>query len=53
MKRLCCAALQLPALKKAMKSILFLKTATSSRVPQEGDGNHMKIYIWPKLVTRD
>tara|TARA_B100001093_G_scaffold76325_1_gene67157 strand:+ start:4844 stop:5068 length:225 start_codon:yes stop_codon:yes gene_type:complete len=53
MKRLCCAALQLLALNEAMSRILFLKTGTSLRVPQEGDGNHMKISIWLRLVASD
>ena len=30
-----------------------MKTATSSQVPQAGDGNHMKIYIWFGLVASD
>ena len=30
-----------------------MKTATSSQVPQAGDGNHMKIYIWLGLVVSD
>jgi hypothetical protein len=29
-----------------MNRILFLKGMTSLRVPQGGNGDHMKIYIW-------
>jgi hypothetical protein len=46
MKRLCCVALQLLPLKDVINRILFLKAVTSSGVPQGGDGDHMKIYIW-------
>ena len=36
-----------------MIRILFLNAVTSSPVPQGSDGDHMKIYIWQRLVVSD
>jgi hypothetical protein len=36
-----------------MNRILFLKTATSSWVPQDGNGNRIKICIRLRLVASD
>jgi len=40
-------------MKRRSEQFCFLKTAKSLRVPQGNDGDHMKIYIWLRLVASD